>query len=370
MRSALTLGPDQYHTFTARLSAGGLQTTTMRVVAVCILSLGVPAALAAADGSRATTVPGGQWALATIGVGCVALAAPWFGHRWPTRAQSAAVVLIGTLALAVGCLLPDDPRSGLLVAASFPMLLGYTALFHSSRLLLVTVTAAAVTIGWLTVRIAATSVAIAVALAIPVILLCTLVTFGCRTIAALGGSHHGPADIDPLTGLLTRTAFYENAATLLGARNRDDDRFLAVFAVTVDGLSAIAGLQGARAATAAAQAAAGALRDTVRRGAVLGHVGGAEFLIADTFTTADPDPLVERARGAIATTPMGLSASIGVVTTALRPLADRPPYEVLDEVIALATTAMFAARGAGGDQARFLLNHRLAGDDDPHREQR
>lgn len=46
-----------------------------------------------------------------------------------------------------------------------------------------------------------------------------------------------------------------------------------------------------------------ALRETIRHNAVLAHVAGAEFLIADSFTVADMSPLVERVRAAVAATP-------------------------------------------------------------------
>ena len=41
--------PDQYYAITARLAARGQQRTVMRVVAGCILALGLPAALAATN---------------------------------------------------------------------------------------------------------------------------------------------------------------------------------------------------------------------------------------------------------------------------------------------------------------------------------
>ena len=63
----------------------------------------------------------------------------------------------------------------------------------------------------------------------------------------------------------------------------------------------------------------------------------------------------------MAAAPGGITASIGVVTTALRPLADRPPGDVLDEAISLATTAMYEARRAGGNQARYVTDVDLSG---------
>ncbi|PRC62756.1 GGDEF domain-containing protein, partial [Mycobacterium sp. ITM-2017-0098] len=68
-----------------------------------------------------------------------------------------------------------------------------------------------------------------------------------------------------------------------------------------------------------------ALREIVRHNAILAHVSDDDFLIADTFTTSDASPLVERVRGAIVATPQRLTASIGVVVTPLPPLTAEPP---------------------------------------------
>lgn len=354
---------DQFYAFTAMLSARGHQVIAMRVVASCILLLGIPALLAALSPTT-TALPGGRLALGLIAAGCLVLASPWLRPRWPSRRESAAVVVLGALALAVGCLVPADPLAGLLVAVAFPFVLGFTALFHSSRLLVFVCTVSAFTIAWLWARIAVDGLNVAIAVSVPLVLLCFGVTYACRTIAELGGPSYAPTDLEPTTGLLTRERFYDEAATMLGARNRDDDRYLVLVVAGIDSLAAIASVDGARGADRARVAAAQALRDTVRRNAVLAHVGDAEFFIADTFTTPDPDPLVNRVRSAITTTPMGLTASIGVVSTPLRPLVGRAPYEVLDEVTALATTAMFEARSAGGNQARFVLKPQLSGSED------
>lgn len=352
MRLPTGHSPDQYNAFTARLAAAGYQTTTMRVVGFCILALGLPALLAGTI-PNASPWPGFRLVYIGIAVACIALAAPWFRFRWPTRRESMAVVVAGTIALAAGCLATIDPMAGLLTAAAFPFVLGFAALFHSSRLLAFVIAVAAVCILILFVRVAATEVPTAIAVTIPVVLLCVVTTYACRTVAGVAVSDDNQAEVDPLTGLLTRESFYERTATLLGARHRGDDRYLVIAAITIDTLNAISGVLGTRGATKATVAAAQALRETVRRGAVLGHLDDAEFLIADTFTTSDPTPLGERIRGSIASTPAGITASVGVVSTALRPLDGRPPHDVLDEVIALATAMMAESRRDGGNQVRY-----------------
>jgi len=59
-----------------------------------------------------------------------------------------------------------------------------------------------------------------------------------------------------------------------------------------------------------------------------------------------------------------MTASIGVVSTPMRDLASCPPYDLLDELVALATTAMYEARRAGGNQAHYVACPRPAALDD------
>lgn len=346
--------PDQYLAFTTRLSADGYQNTMMRIIGYSIIALGIPAFLAAVA-PPAVPWPGFRVVYIGIAIACVFLALPWMRYCWPTRQQSTSVIVLGAIVLAAGCLATIDPMSGLLTSVAFLFVLGLTALFHNTRLLTFAVAVAALTIAVLTVRIAASDIAKAIAVATPLVLMCILVTYSCRTIALVGSAPETHIDLDPVTGLLTRDSFYERTSNVIGARHRDDDRYLVIAMVGIDGFSAIAGVGGPRALNQSQIAAGLALRETVRRDAVLGHVADSDFVIADTFTVPSPDPLVERVRSSIAATGRGMTASIGVVSTPLRPLGEVPPHEVIDELVALASRAMAEARRAGGNQARFVL---------------
>ena len=360
MKFPLRVGPDQYYVFTSRLTARGLRRPAMLVIACFTASLCVPAVLAMFN-PQSTYLPGGRIILVGAAVVCVAFALPWLLHRWPSRAESTALMAAGVVALAVGCVVAADPLAGLLIGAAFPFILGYAALFHSTRLLAFTMAVAASTYLWLAVRVAAYDVPTAFAVTTPLVLLNVTVVFACRTVALVGESDRVLTDVEPLTGLPGREAFYEGAANLMGSRARSDDRFLVVLVVCIDSYAAILSVEGNRGTSRARVWAAQALRETIRHDAVLGHVDDSEFLVADTFTTPDPTPLVDRALGAIASTPGGLTASIGAVSTTLRALSDRPPGEALDEVIALATTAMHQARRGGGNQARYVTDVDLRG---------
>ncbi len=75
-----------------------------------------------------------------------------------------------------------------------------------------------------------------------VILLNVFVAFACRAAIKLiqPDAHHG--DIEQLTGLLHRDAFYRGVATLLASRSRSDDQYLVVVAVNIDSFSLLLGL--------------------------------------------------------------------------------------------------------------------------------
>lgn len=356
--------PDQYYAMTSRLTARGHQQTAMRVVTGCILILGIPALLAAGN-SQASNIPGGRLLLAVVPLICLALASPWRRYRWPTRGQSTAVVMIGAVVLSAGCIVALNPFSGLLIATTFAFVVGYAALFHGTRIQAYVMVAASATVIWLAVHIGMTDIPTAIAVTTPVVMIIVAVLIACRIIAEVSTDGGEYTDVEPLTGLLTRHAFTEQVASLLGARNRDDDRYLVLVLVCIDSVAALLSMEGQRGVDLARIGVAQALRDTIRRDALVAHVDDAEFLVADTFTTPDPTPLAERIRGALAATPQGISVSIGVVSTPLRPLRDRPPDEVLDEIIALATTAMFRARRSGGNQIDYLLGPILGGDADP-----
>ena len=356
--------PDRYNAITARLTAGGHQLPVMRLVAGCILTMALPP-LRAATNPDSTRWPGGRGLLIVIVPVCLGLAVPWLRRRWPSRTESITVVVVGALFLAAGCVAASDPLAGLAIATAFAFILGYVGLFHGSRPQWFTAIIAVGTVGWLAGRIAIADLPTALAVTTPVVLVILAVFVGCRTIAAVTAASGERTDVEPLTGLLTRASFDELAATLLGARNRGDDRYLVVAVVGVDNVPALLSVQGRRGVERVRVAIALALRDTVRRGAIVGHVGDDEFLIAEVFTTADPAPLAERIRGAVAATPGGDTASIGVVSTPLGPLAARPPHEVLDEIVALGTAAMWRARGRGGNQADYVLSPVLRGPAEP-----
>jgi len=361
--------PDHYYWLTAFLAARGVQRATCWLIsgtflgfaAVLLLSLASPAGPAGVTGAVLAVV---------IAVCCVAMAVRWSGHRWPTQQQSAVAVVGSALCISAGCLILAHPINGLFGCTTFAVLAGYIAFFHSPRLMTASFGVAVATAGALAVRLAGDG---DIALALSAFVFVTVVNFAtpfaCQALVHLMGINVASADLDPLTGHYNIEGFQRTVAAFIASRNRDDDRFFVIVVIHLDNFALLVQSDGRSAGERARVAAAQTLRETTRQNAVVAHVPDAEFVIADSFPTTDSTPLVERVRGAIRSTPPRTSASIGVVSTPMSGLAQRPPYEVLDELIAIGRDAAAAARRAGGNQAHHIECPPLgtAGDDDPTR---
>ncbi len=347
-------GDGHYYWLSAQLAARGVQSTIRRLMAAATLAFGVlPAAMilspAGPRGDRNQTIA------LIIGAIFVVLAAGWLRRAWPSKRWSAAYVVIMSLCTAVTCLIQSGTIAGMLGCVAFATLAGYIALFHSARLLVFNATVAMAATIALAVRVAAAGdVVLAVCATALVAFVNVLVPVAFHVLVHPLAGGVPNADIDPLTGLLNRGAFYRTAGELLSVRGRLDDRYLVIALVILDNFSLLTGTQGQVAGERVSVSVAQTLRETTRNDAILAYSGNAEFLLADTFTSTDTTPLVERVRGAIATTPPRLTASIGVVCTPLRALADLPPHGVLDELIGIAAAAAAEARRDGGNQARYI----------------
>ena len=345
---------DHYYWLTAILAARGARTTACRTIAAITLVLGSLQLMfmltPAGPHGRAN-----QLLAVGVAVGCVVIGWCWLRPWWPTSTQSKLCGILGAACISVACLIQADPLLGLLASTAFAVLNGMTALLHSGRLLLVTCTVGAVTVGVLVVRLAQTDIVLAFGGAVIVVVANVFVMVTSRMVMRMVDAGMLVGEIDPLTGLLNRRAFDREFAMLIGARSRDDDRHVAVLVINLDSFSVVTGMRGVAGGNGARVAVAERLRETVRREAILAHVGDAEFLVADRFTSADPDPLAERVRAAIHAAPLRFTASIGVVCTPLEPLSAAAPGEVLDELLRLATAAMEDARRAGGNGIRQVL---------------
>jgi diguanylate cyclase (GGDEF)-like protein len=364
LRRRWTRRDDHYYWLTAFLAARQAQTVTCRLNAAFIVTTGLIPTLSLAN-------PQGRHsgALALISVSitvcCLAMAALWLRSRWPSRLQSQLCVVVGSSCIAVACLIQAKPLLGLLGANVFAIVAAYTAFFHSSRLLALVWAVGGVTLIVLGVRLSEINATMAVIAVLLVVLLNGFAVSVARMVMRLTDIEIRHHDLEPLTGLFNRTAFYEETATLIGARNRGEDRYLAVAVVDLENYSALVSLTGAAAGIRVQVIAAQKLRETMRREAILAHSSEAEFLIADVFTSPDPSVLIERIHGALAAPPLRLTCSVGAVVTRLRPLVSHPPSDVVDELLDHASATMYEARRAGGNQHRIVVDPHLSMFDEP-----
>ncbi len=344
---------DHYYWLTSLLAARGVQALTSRFVAVTLALIGVvPGILAFTSDSYGLPARIGA---AVVLACCLVLAGLWLRHTWPSRRQSQRCVVLGSVCLAYACLSQPDPAVGLIAATSFVSLSAYIACFHNRRLLAVVWTAAVVSLVILGVEVGQTNVALAICGAVVVTWANVLTAFAGGLAINLADHNTKYADLDSLTGLLSREAFDEEVAALIGARSRTHDRFLLIAVVGIDHYPTIAS-SGASAANRARITASRQLRETARRDAVIAHPSESEFVVAELFASDDPTALLERIRKGMTITPLHMCVSIGAVFSPLHKLQSCPPPAVIDEMLAVATGAVDRARTDGGNSVELVMD--------------
>jgi diguanylate cyclase (GGDEF)-like protein len=250
-------------------------------------------------------------------------------------------------------------------ATAFTLVCIYAAVFHTTQWLTVSWVVTGATLIVLGYKLAATDIAFAVSSVLLVGFIVMFVSLTGKASIWLVDADILHENFEPLTGLFNRDGFYEKATTLLASRSRGDDRFLAIAVVNLDTFSLVGEFSGLTGSNRARVEIAARLRETARRDAVLAHIADSEFVIGDLFDSDDASALVERVRGTVSGSPSRLSASIGVVTTALAPLVQLPPHDVLDELLSIATNAMYESRKCGGNQVTYVRSPALTVLDDP-----
>lgn len=346
--------PDHYYWMTAYLAAQGVQRSVCRLVAATTLIMGlVPLVMLISPSGPQDVL--GRIASVFIAVSCLVMAGFWLRPAWPSRTASTAFVVCSSLLISLTCLTGGDVLANTTAGAAFAILGAYVALFHAARLVVLNFCIALITLVVTAIQLSsARDIVFGVCTGVFIILVNAAVPIACQTLVHMLEVDVLGDDIETVTGLLNKDAFYTQTAGLIGARNRGDDRYLVIAVFTLDNFRLLGETNGKVATDRARVAIGQTLRDVTRRDAVVAHIGEEEFLISDAFQTTDVSPLVDRLRGAISTTPPRLTASIGVVSTPLKGLANTPSTDVLDEMVTIATVAMFDARLAGGDQVRYV----------------
>jgi diguanylate cyclase (GGDEF)-like protein len=349
---------DHYYWLTSYLAARGLQRATCRLIAVSMVGLGIIPLLLMLSNLGPAGPVNHVLALA-VSACCVAMASLWMRASWPSRAQSQLCVVLGSVCIATACLIETNPALGLAGTCAFVVLSSFTALFHDGRLTSVTWIIGAGTLVTIAIRLGAFEPEVTLSGIVLFVLINAFVVFMCRTMFRLISADVHYAELEPLTGLLTRDAFSDRVATMIAARDRNDDRFLAIVVVSLDSFSLLTAMSGEAGGNEARVAIGHRLTETLRRDAVLAHVGESEYLVADSFTSTDTSVLTDRLQHTVRTAPYRLTASIGVVVTPLAELVGHPPHDVVEELITLAASNVYVARREGGQRTQFTSNPRL-----------
>lgn len=306
-------------TFLMMLSPSGPQNTSQKIVSIAVMA----------------------------GLSAIAAGYAW---RWPTRRQSQLASVAGTLFIAAACLADSDPRAGMLGCTAFIGLAGYIGFFHCARYLSLTLTISLVTAAICAVRIAvAGDPAMALSkllvmgggiLAVP---FCGQVLVHWLSVDALKSS------TDALTGLRNRRGFHRAASDLITGAAGDPERSITVVMIDLDAFKAVNDAYGHTVGDMTLIAVADSLRRASPEDAVVGRIGGEEFLVAEITPAGKADDTAERLRTAIATMSWNVTASLGVSSIGLVEVTGNI-RELISGLIAAADAAMYEAKRAGGNQ--------------------
>jgi diguanylate cyclase (GGDEF)-like protein len=343
--------PDQYQWLSQYLRTRGLQRFARSAIAIIVGLFGVVPIMMLWSPSGPHG-PVGTAVAVGITVLCAAMAALWLTH-WPSEYQSQLFTLGCNVGVTAGCLVAGDPLAGLLACTTFAPVAGYVALFHSSRLLMLTLANAAFTTIASAARVAVagdTALAVGHLLATAIVVLA--VPFAGQVLLHLLTLDAMMSHTDPLTGLQNRRGFYRSLLAMIPAA-ADGSAPLVVFMVDLDGFKKINDHQGHAIGDQILIAIADNLRRASRINSVVARIGGEEFLIAETTDAITAPQTAENILAAVASTPGRVTASVGVATMTLAGVDEQAAQPLIDHLVETADAAMYEAKRAGGNQICF-----------------
>jgi diguanylate cyclase (GGDEF)-like protein len=272
--------------------------------------------------------------------------------RWPTRSQSVLFSLAGSVCIAAARLAQGDPRVGLLGCSAFAVLGGYIGFFHGARDMMINLSIAIITGAVLAARLIRYYDTVVAGCGFLLVLAVNVAfPFAVHWLVHALGSDLRHSSRDTLTGLLIRRAFYQSAYGLL-LRRREGPSHLGVAMIDLDNFKRLNDTHGHFTGDRALVAVGGALRLACPPTSLIARFGGEEFVVADTYRTDDLHDLAEQLRKAIAAIDYPVTASIGIAIAPLAASFDPTERELVDDLVNLADTAMYAAKHAGGNQSR------------------
>ncbi|MCX2939324.1 GGDEF domain-containing protein [Mycobacterium pinniadriaticum] len=348
--------PDQYDTVSAYLESRGLQRPTRYTIAAVMgaFALVPPIMLASPSGPKGTVA-------VAVSVGttaaCAVLALLW-AIRWPTERQSTVFTVTATACIVAGGLIATDPAAGVFGGMAFAPLAGYLSFFHSGRLSTALLAAASVSTVVVSFRVAPGDPMMAIGHSIGALATMVMVPLVVQALLHMLTADAHRSFTDPLTGLRNRRGYYQSAIQLIGAADRSQPQWLTVIMVDLDGFKQINDRHGHGYGDAVLVAVADNLRRASAMNSVVARPGGEEFLLAYLAGSGDPAAGAERIREAVAATPGGVTASVGVAVRELADIDGDAVPATITRLVDEADAAMYDAKRAGGNQVRYRADVR------------
>jgi diguanylate cyclase (GGDEF)-like protein len=342
--------PDHFDWLSAYIADHGLQPITRGVISVSAATVGLAASVLtlSPDGPHGIAAHTASLLASALGV---AMAGIWL-IGWPSRRGSMMFALVAIACFATVCLAQSDPIIGLMGCSAFATIGGYIALFHTPRFMACYLTVATATTAVLAVRVAAEhDVVLGASFAAMIGAVNLSVSFVVHMLMNFLRVDVLESERDPLTSLLNRRGFDRAARTLLATPHKDEAHLI-VAMVDLDRFKVLNDDLGHAAGDRVLTAVADVLRAHTGAAAVIGRVGGEEFLVAEVAGTPDPAAMADRVCHAIAATPYPITASIGTATAALRSRDDSVPPPALTTLIDMADSAMYEAKRRGGNRTQ------------------
>ncbi|GAB1814354.1 GGDEF domain-containing protein [Mycobacterium sp. MUNTM1] len=310
---------------------------------VCLLAL-----LAGGDGPRGAVPVLMTWIACAGGVAGLLL---WV-WRWPTRAQSVAFAVTLNTGIALACLVCPNPLAGIIGCIAFATSGAYIAFFLSTGLVLYNFVVAAAVAATQAARLAASGhptlagvdlwLVVEVNIALPVAI--------HVLIRAVAGDLL-QADQDPLTNLLNRRAFNHKILGLITTR-RTVDAHLVVLVIDLDNFKALNDSHGHAAGDQALVDVAHRLQTLAGDyQAALARSGGEEFFLAAISPTCNAEALATQVCAAVATSPSGVTSSVGTACALLVDDTRAQHRALLKDLITAGDIAMYRAKRRGGNQS-------------------
>jgi diguanylate cyclase (GGDEF)-like protein len=274
--------------------------------------------------------------------------------HWPTRRQSEAAVLGGVVVIGAWSLAQPSAAVAALTCTAAAITGGYIAFFHSPRPLVINGAIAIAITTAAVLRLAHEADIQSAVTAFWIIWFLNLsVPMAVAAMSRAIGTYAQRSEQDPLTGLLNRRAF-TNAVTDRVVSAPQQHTHLSVLMVDLDNFKRINDTHGHSIGDCTLRAVADLLREHTPAEAAICRAGGEEFLVALTAEHADLRPLADRFCAAVAQLDPAITASIGTASAQLRQLSTTNGVNPVDELIARADSAMYAAKRSGGNQAHHI----------------